>query len=47
MKWGEDKSLRGHLGSVLSVSWLPCSDYLVSGSIDNTIIVWNLAKNSI
>ncbi len=47
MGWGSGKTLRGHLNSVLSVSWTACSTFLVSGSVDNTAILWNAAKGTL
>jgi len=34
----------GHRDSVLTVSWHPCGDRFASGSMDNTVKLWNLGK---
>eukprot|EP01135_Chromosphaera_perkinsii_P004173 Nk52_evm80s270 gene=Nk52_evmTU80s270 len=34
--------LRSHLEDVYDLSWSACSRYLVSGSVDNTVIVWDI-----
>lgn len=44
MGWGAGKTLRGHLDSVLAISWSACSNYLATGSVDNTVIIWNALK---
>jgi len=36
--------LRGHSGDVFDVAWSRDSQYLVSGSIDGFVFVWNVAK---
>ena len=35
------KTLEGHLGEVLSVSYSPDGTKIISGSLDNTIKIWN------
>ena len=47
MGWGAGKTLRGHLDSVLSMSWSACSTYLATGSVDNTVIIWNAQKGQL
>ncbi|XP_055624855.1 chromatin assembly factor 1 subunit B [Toxorhynchites rutilus septentrionalis] len=38
------KILRGHMEDVYDLSWSPNSMYLISGSVDNTAIVWDVNK---
>lgn len=42
--WIIHKTLRGHVEDVLDISWSPCSSRLVSGSVDNKLIFWDLNK---
>ncbi|XP_077276772.1 chromatin assembly factor 1, p105 subunit [Temnothorax americanus] len=44
-KWTSLKILRGHLGDIYDISWSPDSNFLVSGSVDNTAILWDVQKN--
>ena len=37
--------MRGHSGPIFSLKWNRNGTFLLSGSYDKTIIVWNLAKN--
>ncbi|KAG9122303.1 hypothetical protein FRC07_001381, partial [Ceratobasidium sp. 392] len=39
------ESLESHIGLVLSVSYSPCSRYIVSGSSDGTICVWGASTS--
>lgn len=36
--------MRGHLQDVYDISWSPNSLFLISGSVDNTAILWDLTK---
>lgn len=40
-KWKQEKVLTGHDDFVYCLSWQPNSVYLVSGSTDSTLWVWN------
>uniref|UniRef100_A0A6M2DIZ6 Putative histone transcription regulator hira wd repeat superfamily protein n=1 Tax=Xenopsylla cheopis TaxID=163159 RepID=A0A6M2DIZ6_XENCH len=42
--WNSIKILRGHLQDVYDISWSPNSLFLISGSVDNTAILWDLTK---
>lgn len=42
--WITLKVLRGHMEDVYDLSWAPNSQFLVSGSVDNTAIVWDVNK---
>lgn len=42
--WLSYKTLRGHLEDVYDLSFSPDSNFLISGSIDNTAIVWDIHK---
>ncbi|XP_003699444.2 chromatin assembly factor 1, p105 subunit [Megachile rotundata] len=43
-QWTSWKVLRGHLEDVYDISWSPDSNMLVSGSVDNTAILWDIHK---
>lgn len=43
-KWSVLKVLRGHKEDVYDISWSPNSQKLLSGSVDNTAIIWDLNK---
>ena len=43
-QWTSLKVLRGHIEDVLDISWSIDSKFLVSGSVDNSVIVWNIDK---
>ncbi|XP_043270217.1 chromatin assembly factor 1 subunit B [Venturia canescens] len=43
-QWNSWKVLRGHLEDVYDLNWSPDSNFLISGSVDNTAIVWDVAK---
>lgn len=38
------KVLRGHLEDIYDLSWSPNGEFLVTGSVDNSAIVWDLKK---
>lgn len=42
--WLTMKILRGHMEDVYDLSWSPNSNFLLSGSVDNTAIVWDVQK---
>ncbi|CAL4073630.1 unnamed protein product, partial [Meganyctiphanes norvegica] len=42
--WTLSKMLRGHLEDVYDICWSPCSLFLISGSVDNAAILWNVGK---
>ncbi|CAG5122874.1 unnamed protein product [Candidula unifasciata] len=42
--WVCHKTLRGHLGDVVDLSWSKDNSYLISGSVDNCAIIWDVAK---
>ena len=43
-KWKQESVLTGHDDFVYCLSWCPESTYLVSGSTDNTLWIWNVEK---
>lgn len=43
-QWTSLKVLRGHIEDVYDLSWSPDSTSLVSGSLDNSVILWNVQK---
>jgi len=43
--WVVYKMLRFHLDDVYDLSWSPCSQFLFSGSVDNSAIISNVHKN--
>ena len=42
--WSNYKILRGHSGDIYDLSWNPESKYLISGSVDNYCMIWNIEK---
>ncbi|XP_067634310.1 chromatin assembly factor 1 subunit B [Eurosta solidaginis] len=42
--WIVLKVLRGHMEDIYDLSWAPNSQFLVSGSVDNTAIIWDVQK---
>ncbi|XP_014251552.1 chromatin assembly factor 1 subunit B [Cimex lectularius] len=42
--WIQFKILRGHLNDVYDLCWSPDSIHLLSGSVDNTAIIWHVTK---
>jgi len=42
--WISWKVLRGHLQDVYDISWSPDSAFIVSGSVDNTALLWDVDK---
>ncbi|XP_075053331.1 chromatin assembly factor 1 subunit B [Mixophyes fleayi] len=42
--WTVFKTLRGHLEDVYDISWTQDSNFMVSGSVDNSAIIWDTAK---
>ena len=44
--WVVYKMIRFHLDDVYDLSWSPCGQFLLSGSVDNTAIISNVHKNS-
>lgn len=43
-EWYTIKLLRGHLEDVYDVSWSKDGNFLVSASMDNTVIMWDMQK---
>lgn len=43
--WKQHKVLRGHIEDICDLSWSQDSQYLVSGSVDNSVILWNVEKS--
>lgn len=42
--WIVVKTLRGHIEDVYDLSWTSDGNFLVSGSVDNTAIMWDIQK---
>lgn len=42
--WITLKVLRGHMEDVYDLSWAPNSLYLISGSVDNSAMLWDVQK---
>jgi len=42
--WTFHKALRGHIEDVYDLSWSPDGNNIISGSIDNSAIIWDVAK---
>ncbi|KAL0125546.1 hypothetical protein PUN28_004572 [Cardiocondyla obscurior] len=43
-QWTSWKVLRGHIEDIYDISWSPDSNFLISGSVDNTAIMWDIKK---
>ncbi|XP_018403657.1 PREDICTED: chromatin assembly factor 1 subunit B [Cyphomyrmex costatus] len=43
-QWTSWKVLKGHIEDVYDISWSPDSNFLISGSVDNTAILWDIQK---
>ncbi|KAK9498527.1 hypothetical protein O3M35_003140 [Rhynocoris fuscipes] len=43
-QWVQLKVLRGHLNDIYDICWSPDSVHLISGSVDNSAIIWDVAK---
>lgn len=43
-QWSSWKVLRGHIEDIYDISWSPDSNSLISGSVDNTAIMWDIQK---
>lgn len=43
--WSYLNTLKGHKADILDVSWSIDGKYIVSGSVDKSIIIWNVAQN--
>jgi chromatin assembly factor 1 subunit B len=44
VEWVVETSLRGHHADVFDLCWSKNGDYIVSGSVDNVVMVWDVAK---
>lgn len=44
LRWGIFKVLRGHFSEISDLCWSRDEKYLVTASIDNTAILWNIEK---
>ena len=44
--WAVVKILRGHLEDVYDLCWSPDSSSIISGSVDNTAIVWDVQRGT-
>lgn len=42
--WLSYKTLRGHMRDVYDLSFSPDSQFLISGSVDNTAMIWDIEK---
>ncbi|XP_065107439.1 chromatin assembly factor 1 subunit B [Paramisgurnus dabryanus] len=42
--WSVVKTLRGHIEDVYDISWTSDGNFMVSGSVDNTAIMWDINK---
>jgi chromatin assembly factor 1 subunit B len=44
--WSVVKVLRGHLEDIYDLCWSRDSNYIVTGSVDNSAIVWDVQKGA-
>lgn len=42
--WTVTKSMRGHLEDILDLAWSKDNTMLISGSVDNSVILWHVAS---
>ena len=42
IQWGHPRQLRGHTADVIDLTWSKNSQFLVSGSLDGTSILWSI-----
>lgn len=45
--WTVTKILRGHLEDIYDLCWSQRSEFIVTGSVDNTAIVWDVQKGQL
>jgi len=45
--WSNYKVIRGHLSDIYDLAWSPDSKYIVSGSVDNSTIVFSVEKGKV
>ncbi len=45
--WTVSKILRGHLEDVYDLCWSHDSSYIITGSVDNSAIIWDVQKGRI
>lgn len=44
--WSVHKLLRGHSGDIFDLCWSDDSNFIVTGSVDNTAIIWDIEKSN-
>ncbi|UYV77972.1 HIRA [Cordylochernes scorpioides] len=42
--WKIISYLRGHSEDIIDLAWSPCDNWLATGGVDNTIVIWNTHK---
>lgn len=42
--WRNRHVLRGHTGDILDIAWSPDDSFIATGSVDNSVIVWDAKK---
>lgn len=45
IQWGHPRQLRGHIGDIIDLTWSNDGQFLVSGSLDGTSILWSIQQN--
>lgn len=45
-QWLVVKILRGHLEDIYDLSWSADEQHIISGSVDNTAIIWDIKKGT-
>ena len=43
-QWNSLKTFKGHIDDIHDLSWSPDSTMFVSGSVDNSVILWSVEK---
>lgn len=44
--WKQQRVLRGHIEDICDLAWSKDGQYLLSGSVDNSAILWDIAKGT-
>ena len=45
IQWGQPRQMRGHVGDVMDLCWSNDSNYLLSGSLDSSAILWSISTS--
>lgn len=45
--WSVVKMLRGHLEDIYDLCWSHDSNFIITGSVDNSAIIWDVQKGAV